>query len=77
MTIVRNLESLKVKAPQLLFLSMLVTVGTVILLDTLEDTLIDGSSFNYAFAVIGVLLLVAAIIVYKFESAYAELYTLS
>jgi membrane protein DedA with SNARE-associated domain len=46
MTITRNLESLKEKAPRLLPLAVVVIVILVILLDTLEDTLIEGGSFT-------------------------------
>ena len=73
MTIARSPGSLKVA--QWLFLSVIAALGTIILSDSLEDTLIDGCSFNYTLAIIGVLFLVAVIAVYKFESTYAELYT--
>jgi hypothetical protein len=56
---------------------VIAALGIFILSDSLEDTLLDGCSFNYSFAVIGVLFLVAVIVVYKFESTYAELYTIS
>lgn len=74
MTMTRTPESLRIKEPELLFLSAIAALATFILSDTLEDTLMDGRAFNFAFAVVGVLLLVAAIGIYKFESAYNELY---
>jgi membrane protein DedA with SNARE-associated domain len=43
---VRNLNSLKAKTPQLLFLAIVVIVVLLILGDTLEDTLIEGGSFT-------------------------------
>lgn len=42
----RNLNSLKTRAPQLLFLAIVVIVVLLILGDTLEDTLIKGGSFT-------------------------------
>jgi membrane protein DedA with SNARE-associated domain len=42
----RSLERLKGKAPQLLVLAFVVFVVLVILLDTLEDTSIEGGSFK-------------------------------
>jgi membrane protein DedA with SNARE-associated domain len=46
LTISRNLEGLKGKAPQLLVLAIVAIVILVISLDTLEDTLIEGGSFT-------------------------------
>lgn len=42
----RNLERLKGKAPQLLLLAIVAIVIAIILLDTAEDTLIEGGSFT-------------------------------
>lgn len=70
-----NLENLTLKAPQLLFLLVITTFGVLVLSDAFEDTLIDGCSFNYAFAIIGVLFLGTAVVLYKFETAFDKLYT--
>lgn len=42
----RDLGRLKGKAPQLLFLAIVAIAVSIILLDTLEDTLIEGSPFT-------------------------------
>lgn len=76
MTDTRNFGSVKGKALQLFFLFVAAIAGLIIF-DALEDTLIDGSSFSTASAVIGIVFLVAGIIAYKFESAYTDLYTLA
>lgn len=73
-TMNRKLESPKVKAPQLLLLSVFLAIGAIIWSDIMEDALIDGYGFNYVLAIIGTLFLIAAILTYEFENAYAKLY---
>jgi membrane protein DedA with SNARE-associated domain len=41
----RNLDRLKVKAPQLLVIGIVAVVFVMVILDTLEDTLIEGGGF--------------------------------